>query len=174
MGHNPDPRGESRGAATWGSALAGACAGAQSGEVHQGPLRRETPGASQPRTTPRSQVRRDMRLAALAEWGPGGPSGFFRGGLGWGCAICNGVASHGGTCEGAGRPGRSAALRNLRDSLRTNGLTGAGREENCFAGGGGVTRRPIFPTPPPSLLGRRDGRGGSTQHVWLKMIPTSR
>ena len=25
--------------------------------------------------------------------------------------------------------------------------------------GGGVTRKPIFPTPPPSLLGRRDGRG---------------
>ena len=25
--------------------------------------------------------------------------------------------------------------------------------------GGGVTRKPIFPTPPP-LLGRRDGRGG--------------
>ena len=35
-----------------------------------------------------------------------------------------------------------------------------GREENCSAGGGGVTRRPIFPTP-PTLLGRRDGRGGS-------------
>ena len=25
---------------------------------------------------------------------------------------------------------------------------------------GGVTRKPIFPTPPPCLLGRRDGRGG--------------
>ena len=23
-----------------------------------------------------------------------------------------------------------------------------------------MTRKPIFPTPPPSLLGRRDGRGG--------------
>ena len=34
----------------------------------------------------------------------------------------------------------------------------AGRGENCSAGG--VTQRPIFPTPPP-LLGRRDGRGGS-------------
>ena len=36
----------------------------------------------------------------------------------------------------------------------------AGRKLLC--GGGGVTRRPIFPTPPPpTLLGRRDGRGGS-------------
>ena len=26
--------------------------------------------------------------------------------------------------------------------------------------GGGVTQKPIFPTPPPSLLGCRDGRGG--------------
>ena len=33
----------------------------------------------------------------------------------------------------------------------------AGRKLLCR---GGVTRRPIFPTPPP-LLGRRDGRGGS-------------
>ena len=38
-------------------------------------------------------------------------------------------------------------------------ITMPGREENCSAGGG-VTRKPIFPTPPPSLLGRRDGRGG--------------
>ena len=37
-----------------------------------------------------------------------------------------------------------------------------GREENYSAGGGGgATRRPIFPTPPLPLLGRRDGRGGS-------------
>ena len=63
----------------------------------------------------------------------------------------------------------------------------AGRKLLC--GGGGVTRNPIFPTPPPSLLGRRDGRGefragvpdlpcrgggGSTQHLWLEMIPTLR
>ena len=56
-------------------------------------------------------------------------------------------------------------------------------------GGGGVTRKPIFPTPrPPSLAavtgggvqgrGARPavpgGGGGSTQHLWLKMIPTSR
>ena len=34
----------------------------------------------------------------------------------------------------------------------------AGRKLLC-GGGGGVTRKPIFPTPP--LLGRRDGRGGS-------------
>ena len=33
-----------------------------------------------------------------------------------------------------------------------------GREEHCSAGGG-VTRKPVFATPPPSLLGRRDGRG---------------
>ena len=63
----------------------------------------------------------------------------------------------------------------------------AGRKLLCGGGGGGVTRKPIFPTP-PSLLGRRDGTGGfragapdlpcrrgggSTQHLWLKMIPTS-
>ena len=54
--------------------------------------------------------------------------------------------------------------------------------------GGGVTRKPIFPTPPPPSLaavtgggvqgrGARPavpGGGGSTQHLWLKMIPTSR
>ena len=53
--------------------------------------------------------------------------------------------------------------------------------------GGGVTRKPIFPTPPPSLAtvkagggsGRgcptcRAGGGGGTQHLWLKMIPTLR
>ena len=39
------------------------------------------------------------------------------------------------------------------------GARSPGREENCSAGGGGVTRKPIFPTQP--LLGRRDGRGGS-------------
>ena len=64
----------------------------------------------------------------------------------------------------------------------------SGREENCSAGGGG-TRKPIFPTPPPPSLaavtgggvqggGARPavpgGGGGSTQHLWLKMIPTSR
>ena len=51
-----------------------------------------------------------------------------------------------------------------------------------------MTRRPIFPTPrPPSLAavtgggfraGVPDlpcrGGGGSTQHLWLNMIPTSR
>ena len=67
----------------------------------------------------------------------------------------------------------------------------AGREENCSAGGGGGDTEAHFPNPPPSLFGRRDGRGGfragvpdlpcrggggggSTQHLWLKMIPTSR
>ena len=62
----------------------------------------------------------------------------------------------------------------------------------CFAllcGGGGGDTEAHFPNPPPPLLGRRDGRGGSgwgcptcrsgggggaTQHLWLKMIPTSR
>ena len=57
----------------------------------------------------------------------------------------------------------------------------AGRKLLC--GGGGDTEA-HFPNPPP-LLGRRDGRGGSgrgcptcraggggsTQHLWLKMIP---
>ena len=36
---------------------------------------------------------------------------------------------------------------------------GTGREENCSAGGGGGHGSP-FSQPPPSLLGRRDGRGG--------------
>ena len=57
--------------------------------------------------------------------------------------------------------------------------------------GGGLTRKPIFPTPPPPSLaavtgGGGSGRGrptcrpavpgggGSAQHLWLKMIPTSR
>ena len=35
----------------------------------------------------------------------------------------------------------------------------AERKLLCGGGGGGVTRKPIFPTP-PSLLGRRDARGG--------------
>ena len=53
---------------------------------------------------------------------------------------------------------------------------------------GGVTRKPIPPPPPPSLAavtggggfrgGAPDlpcrGGGGATQHLWLKMIPTSR
>ena len=39
------------------------------------------------------------------------------------------------------------------------GLGRAGRKLLCRGGGG--TRKPIFPTPPPRLLGRRDGRGGS-------------
>ena len=66
--------------------------------------------------------------------------------------------------------------------------SGAGREENCSAGGGGGDTEAHFPNPPPPLLGRRDGRGGSgrgcptcrsggggesTQHLWLKMIPTT-
>ena len=37
-----------------------------------------------------------------------------------------------------------------------------GREENCSAGGGGVTRRPIFPTPQPSLAAVTGGRGCPT------------
>ena len=40
---------------------------------------------------------------------------------------------------------------------------GTGREENCSAGGGGGDTEAHFPNPPPSLLGRRDGRGGSGQ-----------
>ena len=64
------------------------------------------------------------------------------------------------------------------------------REENCFAGGGGMARKPICPTPPLPLLGRRAGgvgvglglpylpcQGGGgvrPQHTWLKMIPMSR
>ena len=35
-----------------------------------------------------------------------------------------------------------------------------GGKKVALRGGGGVTRTPIFPTPPP-LLGRRDGRGRS-------------
>ena len=35
-----------------------------------------------------------------------------------------------------------------------------GREENCSAGGGGGRHGSPFSQPPPSLLGRRDGRGG--------------
>ena len=34
------------------------------------------------------------------------------------------------------------------------------QEENCSAGGGGGDTKAHFPNPPPSLLGRRDGRGG--------------
>ena len=65
-----------------------------------------------------------------------------------------------------------------------------GGKKSALRGGGGVTRRPIFPTPcPPSLaavtgeggfragvpnLPVRGGGRGSTQHLWLKMIPTSR
>ena len=65
----------------------------------------------------------------------------------------------------------------------------AGREENCFAGGG-MARKPICPTPPsPSLVAvpgggfglglpylpcRGGGGGVRPQHTWLKMIPTSR
>ena len=59
--------------------------------------------------------------------------------------------------------------------------------KNIALPGGGDTEA-HFPNPPPPLLGRRDGRGvqgggarpavpgggGSTQHLWLKMIPTSR
>ena len=59
-----------------------------------------------------------------------------------------------------------------------------GGEEHCFCGGG-MARKPIYPTPP--LLGRRarrggSGRGGPTccvwgggggQHIWPQMIPTS-
>ena len=47
-----------------------------------------------------------------------------------------------------------------REAGEAGGGDWAGRKLFC-AGGGGVTRKPIFPTPPPSLLGRRDGRGGS-------------
>ena len=37
----------------------------------------------------------------------------------------------------------------------------AGRKLLSGGGGGGLTRKPIFPNPPSPLLGRRDGRGGS-------------
>ena len=36
-----------------------------------------------------------------------------------------------------------------------------GREENCSAGGGGDMEAHFPNPPPPRLLGRRDGRGGS-------------
>ena len=63
-----------------------------------------------------------------------------------------------------------------------------GGKKIALRGGGGVTRKPIFPTPPPSLAAvtgggssgrgcptcRAGGGGGATQHLWLKMIPTSR
>ena len=84
-----------------------------------------------------------------------------------------------------GRPGR---VRNLTVAGRSSPRP-LGGKKIALRGEGGVTRKPIFPTPPPSLLGRCDGRGGfragapdlpcrggggSTQHLWLKMIPTSR
>ena len=77
---------------------------------------------------------------------------------------------------------------NGRQKLQTEQQGGdrAGRKLLCGGGGGGDTEA-HFPNPP--LLGRRDGKGGSgrgcptcrarggggsTQHLWLKMIPTSR
>ena len=39
--------------------------------------------------------------------------------------------------------------------------TAQGREENCSAGGGGVTRKPIFPNPPPPSLAAVTGGGSS-------------
>ena len=54
---------------------------------------------------------------------------------------------------------------------------GRGREEICSAGGGGVTRRPISPTPPPSLAavtgGGVQGRGGRPAVRGAGVNPTS-
>ena len=63
-----------------------------------------------------------------------------------------------------------------------------GGKKIALRGGGGVDTEAHFPNPPPSLAavtgggvqggGARPavpgGGGGSTQHLWLKMIPTSR
>ena len=84
----------------------------------------------------------------------------------------------------------STHLSKLCPSLTAQhtGNARAGRKLFCGGGGGGDTEA-HFPNPPPRLLGRRDGRGGSGRgcptcraggggggqpNIWLKMISTSR
>ena len=89
----------------------------------------------------------------------------------------------------------SVALWRLCCSLRPNSTIAFARhllpqnpEGRKLLCGGGMARKPICPTPPLPLLGRRAGRGVRAgvalpavpgggvrpQHTWLKMIPTSR